>query len=228
MFRHWSAFSQASPKDIEDLAAAGRLAHTCPYFGSRRAIPQAEVILEPSFHHFPSQRVAYYSWWPSRIIFCSRRRHETLLASIWQTRLSSSMKPIVSNWIYEACAIIHFSLDLISTILSLSTTRLPFHTLDTSLFQVSIYLSKFRTRLSANHVLHLKRLITFLEAFKRYSTDWLEAAKGKKQLDGRVEVMTVAELMQRLGRRAESINMLEIESYLRSSKVMILLSQYRI
>lgn len=34
---------QASPKDIEDLAIAGRLANTCPYFGSRRAIPQAEV-----------------------------------------------------------------------------------------------------------------------------------------------------------------------------------------
>jgi len=38
---------QASPKDIEDLAAAGRIAHTCPYFGSRRAIPQAEVFQCP-------------------------------------------------------------------------------------------------------------------------------------------------------------------------------------
>ena len=35
---------QASPKDIEDLANAGRMAGTCPYFGSRRAIPQAEVL----------------------------------------------------------------------------------------------------------------------------------------------------------------------------------------
>lgn len=34
---------KASPKDIEDLANTGRLAHVCPYFGSRRAIPQAEV-----------------------------------------------------------------------------------------------------------------------------------------------------------------------------------------
>jgi hypothetical protein len=34
---------QASPKDIEDLAIAGRMAGVCPYFGSRRAIPQAEV-----------------------------------------------------------------------------------------------------------------------------------------------------------------------------------------
>jgi chromosome transmission fidelity protein 1 len=47
----------------------------------------------------------------------------------------------------------------------------------------------------------------------------LEAKRGKKYLDGEVEVMTVAELMQRLGRKAEGINMLEIEAYLRSSKV---------
>lgn len=37
---------QATPKDIEDLAEAGRISGVCPYFGSRRAIPQAEV---PSF-----------------------------------------------------------------------------------------------------------------------------------------------------------------------------------
>lgn len=40
-----SGTDQASPKDIEDLASVGRLAHTCPYFGSRRAIPQAEARL---------------------------------------------------------------------------------------------------------------------------------------------------------------------------------------
>ena len=31
--------------------------------------------------------------------------------------------------------------------------------------------------------------------------------------------MTVGELMQRLGRKAEGVNLLEIESYLRSSRV---------
>ncbi|KIJ17943.1 hypothetical protein PAXINDRAFT_98114, partial [Paxillus involutus ATCC 200175] len=37
----------AVPKDIEDLAAAGQNAQTCPYYGSRRAIPQAELITLP-------------------------------------------------------------------------------------------------------------------------------------------------------------------------------------
>ncbi|KIM88996.1 hypothetical protein PILCRDRAFT_812883 [Piloderma croceum F 1598] len=181
----------ASPKDIEDLAAAGRLAHACPYFGSRRAIPQAELVTLP-----------------------------------YNLLLQKTAREALGIDLTNQIVIIDEAHNLISTILSLATTRVPFHTLDTSLSQVSIYLTKFRTRLSANHVLHLKRLITFLEALKRYSTEWLEAAKGKKQLGGGVEVMTVAELMQRVGRKAESINMLEIESYVRSSKIARKISGY--
>lgn len=111
------------------------------------------------------------------------------------------------------------SADLIPTLLSLSTTRLPFHILQTSLSQVAIYLSKFRTRLSANHALHLRRLVIFLDALKKYAMEWLENKKNDKNSKDRVEVMTVGELMQRLGRKAEGINMLEVEEYLRSSKV---------
>ena len=36
---------QAIPKDIEDLAASGKLVNICPYFGSRKAIKQAQVCL---------------------------------------------------------------------------------------------------------------------------------------------------------------------------------------
>lgn len=39
--------AQASPKNIDDLAEAGRVANLCCYFGSRHAIPQAEVIALP-------------------------------------------------------------------------------------------------------------------------------------------------------------------------------------
>ncbi|KIY70584.1 DNA repair helicase [Cylindrobasidium torrendii FP15055 ss-10] len=37
----------AAPKDIEDLAKAGRMHEVCPYFGSRRAIKQAELVTLP-------------------------------------------------------------------------------------------------------------------------------------------------------------------------------------
>lgn len=34
---------QAIPKDIEELVDAGKSTNICPYFGSRRAIRQAEA-----------------------------------------------------------------------------------------------------------------------------------------------------------------------------------------
>ncbi|KAI9509200.1 DNA repair helicase [Russula earlei] len=37
----------ASPKDIEDLIVAGQASHTCPYFASREAISQAEIVTLP-------------------------------------------------------------------------------------------------------------------------------------------------------------------------------------
>ncbi|KIK59311.1 hypothetical protein GYMLUDRAFT_1004719 [Collybiopsis luxurians FD-317 M1] len=37
----------ATPKDIEDLATSGRMSGICPYFASRKAIPQAELITLP-------------------------------------------------------------------------------------------------------------------------------------------------------------------------------------
>lgn len=121
-----------------------------------------------------------------------------------------------------ACADIHSTTsrsDLIPTLLALSTTRLLFRTLETSLSQVSIYLHKFRNRLSANHALHLKRLVTFLDALRKFTSEWVEAKKGEKNARVCVEVMAVGELMQRLGRKAESVNLLEVEAYLRNSKV---------
>ncbi|KAF8488344.1 helicase C-terminal domain-containing protein [Gautieria morchelliformis] len=37
----------STPKDIEDLVTIGRELNTCPYFGSRRAIPQAQLVTLP-------------------------------------------------------------------------------------------------------------------------------------------------------------------------------------
>lgn len=116
-------------------------------------------------------------------------------------------------------------LDLISTLLSLSTVRLPYGTLATALQQLGAYISRFRTRLSGIHLVHLKRLLVFLDALKQCALEWKEfktvksegnSAKRKSDL---TEVMTISEFMERLGRKASSINLLEIEKYLKTSKV---------
>lgn len=117
-------------------------------------------------------------------------------------------------------------LDLIPTILSLSTVRLPQSILMTSFIQVCTYVSKFRNRLSPANLLHLKRLVVFLDALKKYVLEWKESRLGKSVNESpgiteKDEVITPAEFMERLGRKVSGINLLEIETYLKSSKVTV-------
>jgi len=108
--------------------------------------------------------------------------------------------------------------DLIPTLLSLSTVRLPFKILDTSLQQVCAYISKFRTRLSTTNMNHLKRLVVFLDALKKFMVQWRanQCAEGETE---KVQVITVTELLEQMGRKAAGINLLEVERYLKDSKV---------
>ena len=154
--------------------------------------------------------------------------------------------------VHSACGEIEGTvhhIDLISTLLSLSTTRLPLRTLSTARQQLSVYVSRFRTRLSTDHALHLTRLMGLLDALQRYADEWRQGQEGgppaqpghlgsdrpAEQQSGErslpqsggsgktrgrgVEVMTPGELLQRLGRKSEGVNLLEVETYLRNSKV---------
>ncbi|KAJ7366620.1 helicase C-terminal domain-containing protein [Mycena albidolilacea] len=179
----------ASPKDIEDLASVGRLAHTCPYFGSRRAIPQAELITLP-----------------------------------YNLLLQKTAREALGIDLTDQIVIIDEAHNLIPTLLSLSTARLPFSTLSTSFQQVCIYVSKFRTRLSAQNMLNLRRLVMFLDALQKYAVEWKE--KNTKSNGSKAEVMTAAELVDRLGRKASGVNLLEIEGYLKRSKIARKISGY--
>ena len=81
--------------------------------------------------------------------------------------------------------------------------------------------------------MHLKRLLVFLDALKQYISEWKESkttkSGGKDDNSGQrktsnsdsTEVMTIAEFMERLGRKAGGINLLEIETYLKTSKVVV-------
>ncbi|KAJ7714216.1 helicase C-terminal domain-containing protein [Mycena metata] len=178
----------ASPKDIEDLATVGRLAHTCPYFGSRRAIPQAELITLP-----------------------------------YNLLLQKTAREALGIDLTDQIVIIDEAHNLIPTLLSLSTARLPFSTLSTSFQQVCIYVAKFRAKLSPTNMLHLKRLVMFLDGLQKYALEWKE--KNAKA-DCKAEVMTVADLLDRLGRKVAGINLLEIEAYLKSSKIARKVSGY--
>lgn len=80
-------------------------------------------------------------------------------------------------------------------------------------------MSKFRNRLAPDNILHLKRLVAFLDALKKYLLTWKEGDARKTQ---KVEIMSVAELVGRLGTKAASINLLDVSKYMKKSKVTIL------
>ncbi|KAF8558368.1 DNA repair helicase [Imleria badia] len=182
----------ASPKDIEDLAIAGKNAQTCPYYGSRRAIPQAELVTLP---------------------------YNLLLQKTSREALGIDL----SNQI----VIIDEAHNLIPTLLSLSSVRVTSHTLSTSLNQVTTYHEKFRTRLSPLHSLHLKRLINYMEAIQRVMDDWKATrSEAGSTTEARTQVFTISNFMEKLGRKAVGINLLEIEAYLKKSKIARKISGY--
>jgi len=109
------------------------------------------------------------------------------------------------------------STDLIPTLLSLSTVRLTHHTLQQAFQQVCTYVSRFKLKLSPVNLLHLKRLVTFLDAINTYIGQWKD--ERSKDNSEKTEVMKVGDLIGRLGKKIAGINLMEIEAYLKKSKV---------
>lgn len=89
-----------------------------------------------------------------------------------------------------------------------------------SVSQLDAYLSKFRLRLSHDHLLRLQKLRVSLHAIQQFTVEWKKAKSGEGALSSHVaEVMSVRELVGRMGKNIEGINLLDIRSYLENSKV---------
>ncbi|KDQ62233.1 hypothetical protein JAAARDRAFT_122516 [Jaapia argillacea MUCL 33604] len=178
----------ASPKDIEELAHLGRLSQTCPYFGSRSAIDQAELVALP-----------------------------------YNLLLHKTARDALGIDLVDQIVIIDEAHNLISTLLSLASVSLTFRMLLICLEQLTVYFSKFRARLSHSHFLHVKRLISLLESLKLFLTEWRQNLNGGGE---RATMMLASDLIHTLGRKVEGINLVEIESYLRTSKIARKISSY--
>lgn len=73
--------------------------------------------------------------------------------------------------------------------------------------------------MTPSHALHLKRLVGFLTALDSFVTTWKAGALSIRQKTAQEEVITVSDLVERLGTKVDGVNLIEIETYLRSSKV---------
>ncbi|GAW07012.1 helicase C-terminal domain-containing protein [Lentinula edodes] len=202
----------ATPKDIEDLALSGRVSGICPYFASRKAIPQAELITLP---------------------------YNLLLQKSAREALGIDLK--------DQIVVVDEGHNLIPTLLSLSTVHLSLPLLQTALYQVTTYVTRFRNKLNPANLVQLKRLLAFLDALAKYSGEWRDMrveprANGTQSAQSEVslttkteqksqhlevqEVLTPAELIERMGRKVLGLNMLEIVNYLKKSKIARKISGY--
>ncbi|KAG9119952.1 ATP-dependent DNA helicase chl1, partial [Ceratobasidium sp. 392] len=191
----------ATPKDIEDLETLGRQTSTCPYYGSRRAIKQAEALLVTLPYN----------------LLLQKRARDAL-------GIDLTDQIVIVDEAHNTILAVH-TLPVSGTILRVSRT------------QVDLYRSKFRTRLKTRHTVHLTRLSVLLGALLAFTDSWLkgsvvatgnakpEGANGKKKLP-QEEMFGVADFLRMLGAHAENINPLEIEKYLRESKIARKISGY--
>jgi chromosome transmission fidelity protein 1 len=79
--------------------------------------------------------------------------------------------------------------------------------------------------LTPQHALHLRRLVEFLIALDKYCDEF--AANANTSNSSQNETMlTPGELVAALNKKVQGVNLLDIESYLRTSKVARKISGY--
>lgn len=105
--------------------------------------------------------------------------------------------------------------DLIDTLLQLHTVELSTPMLHLANKQLTEYLSRFRSRLTTTHAVHLKRLIYFLQALNKFAHEQLDPIH---QTPEHGKVMTVSAFVDSMGSKVNGINFFELQSYLVDSK----------
>ncbi|KAG9029470.1 ATP-dependent DNA helicase chl1, partial [Tulasnella sp. UAMH 9824] len=179
----------ATPRDIEDLVVLGKELNTCPYYGSRKAIPQAELVTLP-----------------------------------YNLLLQKNSREVLGIDLTDQVVVIDEAHNLIDTILSIHTVPLSSTTLRASLSQLKIYLAKFRSRFSPKNALHLRRLVLVLTAIDKFCSD--RASKSQDNRSTNEEMLGVQEFVCALGSQVQEINLLEVDQYLRESRIARKISGY--
>ena len=88
--------------------------------------------------------------------------------------------------------------------------------------QLDAYLSKFRLRLSHDHLLRLQKLRVSLDAIQQFAVEWRKGRPVQGPLNSRVtEIMSAREFVGRMGKNIGGVNLLDIRSYLENSKVLV-------
>lgn len=89
-----------------------------------------------------------------------------------------------------------------------------------SVSQLDVYISKFRLRLSHDHLLYLQKLRVSLNAIRQFIVEWERDRSSKGAPNSPpTEVMSARVFVGKMGKNIEGINFLDIKTYLENSKV---------
>ncbi|EJC97956.1 DNA repair helicase [Fomitiporia mediterranea MF3/22] len=113
--------------------------------------------------------------------------------------------------------------NLIETLLQLHTVELSTSLLRRAIQQLAKYFSRFRTRLTTNHAVHLKRLLLFLRALENFAGSCSNKTPSVPEHE---VVMSVSAFVDNMGSKVNDINFLELHSYLTTSKIAHKVSRY--
>lgn len=192
----------ATVRDIEDLVTEGKRVGVCPYYLTRRATKQAQLVTLPyNLLLQKNAREALGIDLTDQIVVIDEA-HSELHKNRWQ-----------------------LTADLIDTILGIYSATLPASHLRNALSQLTQYLSRFRSRLKPRHALMISQTLSVLRGLVKVCSDYAaEATMNKVKAKG--EMMNVNEFMARVGRSADAVNLIELVAYLKESKLARKVSGY--
>jgi chromosome transmission fidelity protein 1 len=110
--------------------------------------------------------------------------------------------------------------DLIDTLLSIYSTNLTSSHLASALSQLEQYLSRFRNRLKPIHALKIKQTLAVLKGLTRVCDKFMQEVKSPDwKGKSKAEMMDGNTLMARVGGGSDQVNIMEMVSYLKESKL---------
>ncbi|KAL1736853.1 helicase C-terminal domain-containing protein [Schizophyllum commune] len=186
----------ATPKDIEELAATGRASGICPYFGSRKAIDQAEIVTLP---------------------------YNLLFQKSAREALGIDLKDQIVV-IDEAHNVIPTLLSLSTTSLPLSQIRLSLAQVTTYLAKFKTRLKHVHVLSLRRLTVFLESLEACVEGWAKPGQPATKPIH--LTLPPKTEIMTPNDFVSRLGKKVEGINLLEVERYLKASRIARKISGY--
>lgn len=189
----------ATVRDIEDLVMEGKRVGVCPYYATRKATKQAQLVTLP------------YN------LLLQKNAREALGIDL------TGQIVVVDEAHSKLTVLGKADSDLIDTILSIYSATLPSSYLTSALSQLTQYLSRFRSRLKPRHALMISQVLSVLRGLVKLCTTFAASAgKGK----AKSEMMDVNELMTRLGGSADAVNLIKLVAYLQESKLARKVSGY--